>query len=86
MRHGDTPVPGGVNWRLAALYRIVSPALFFHPINERGPKRHKRIVEAKKICSQCPVQQACRDHALTLGTVRTSVDPVLAHESRSRLG
>ncbi|WP_230990416.1 WhiB family transcriptional regulator [Rhodococcus oxybenzonivorans] len=37
----------------------------FHPTNERGPKRHKRIVEAKKICSQCPVRQACRDHALT---------------------
>ncbi|MFE5700535.1 WhiB family transcriptional regulator [Rhodococcus koreensis] len=66
VRQSDLPEPEELNWRLAATCRLVSPALFFHPTNERGPKRHKRIHEAKKICSQCPVQRPCRDYALAV--------------------
>ncbi|ABG92362.1 possible transcriptional regulator, WhiB family protein [Rhodococcus jostii RHA1] len=66
VRQSDLPEPEELSWRLAATCRIVSPALFFHPTNERGPKRQKRIHEAKKICSQCPVQRPCRDYALAV--------------------
>ncbi|WP_257890294.1 WhiB family transcriptional regulator [Rhodococcus sp. USK10] len=65
VRHND-PEADELNWRLAAMCRLVSPALFFHPANERGTKRQKRIHEAKKICSRCPVQRPCRDHALAV--------------------
>jgi hypothetical protein len=51
-----SPLPEGTNWRLDALCQEISPALFFHPTNERGAKRRKRIAEVKKICSKCPVQ------------------------------
>ncbi|WP_241961880.1 WhiB family transcriptional regulator [Rhodococcus opacus] len=50
-----------------ALCRIISPALFFRSANERGQQRRKRISEAKKICFRCPVIEACRDYALTVG-------------------
>ncbi|MFC9557332.1 WhiB family transcriptional regulator [Rhodococcus sp. NPDC056960] len=66
VHHQEFPVPSA-NWRVNALCRIISPALFFHPANERGQQRRKRISEAKKICSLCPVIHACRDYALTTG-------------------
>lgn len=66
VNHQELPTQGE-NWRLNALCRIISPALFFHPANERGQQRRKRISEAKKICFRCPVIEACRDYVLTAG-------------------
>lgn len=38
---------------------------FFHPPGERGTSRRRRIAQAKEICGQCPVIDACREHALS---------------------
>ena len=40
-------------------------APFFHRPAERGRARRDRIATAKLTCTQCPVIQRCRDHALT---------------------
>lgn len=44
----------------------VDPALFFHPANERGVSRSRRIARAKQICYKCPVLRQCRTHALNV--------------------
>lgn len=38
--------------------------LFFGPAGERGSARQQREERAKEICADCPVQQACLQHAL----------------------
>ena len=38
--------------------------LFFHPDNERGPRREAREAAAKAVCAGCPVLAQCRDYAL----------------------
>ena len=38
--------------------------LFFHPDNERGPRREAREAAAKAVCASCPVLALCRAHAL----------------------
>lgn len=35
--------------------------LFFEPFGERPGPRRRREAHAKKLCAQCPVQQACLD-------------------------
>ena len=39
-------------------------AIFYHPRNERGPTRHRREWEAKRICQACPVVGPCLQWAL----------------------
>lgn len=39
-------------------------AVFFHPDNERGRAREKRIAIAKEICQSCKVLMECRSYAL----------------------
>lgn len=51
-------------WQLRGACRRADPELFFHPDRERGEDRRLRIAAAKSICAQCPVVQACREHAL----------------------
>ena len=38
--------------------------LFFHPENERGPRREARERAAKAVCARCPVLTQCREWAL----------------------
>lgn len=52
------------DWQLQGACRGEDPSLFFHPEGERGPTREARIAAAKAICSGCPVQVQCADHAL----------------------
>ncbi len=47
-------------WRAAAACRGVDPNIFF-------PVRGEDTREAKAICAECPVRQACRDYAMTAG-------------------
>lgn len=39
--------------------------VFYHPDDERGPVRRRRINRAKTICGGCPLLAACRDEALS---------------------
>ena len=52
-------------WRDRASCRGEDPELFF-PIGSTGPVL-AQIAEAKEVCAQCPVREACLDFALSTG-------------------
>jgi WhiB family redox-sensing transcriptional regulator len=52
------------DWQSLAACRGVDTAIFYHPENERGPTRHRREREAKRICHSCPVVAPCLQWAL----------------------
>lgn len=58
------PIASDWDWQFSGLCRSMSPEIFFHPEGERGSARRMRDQAAKEICGQCPVVQACREHAL----------------------
>ena len=51
-------------WQSMAACRGLDTAIFYHPENERGPTRHRREWEAKRICQGCPVVGPCLEWAL----------------------
>ena len=51
-------------WQSLAACRGMDTAIFYHPENERGPTRHRREWEAKRICQACPVVGPCLSWAL----------------------
>ena len=52
------------DWQSLAACRGMDTAIFYHPENERGPTRHRREREAKRICQGCPVVANCLQWAL----------------------
>lgn len=50
------------DWRLLAACRYLDPDLFF-PIGTTGPSV-TQIAEAKRVCQDCPVRNACLDWAI----------------------
>ena len=65
-----TAAGGGSTWEDQAACRRHDPSLFFGP-NRFEPKRERlaREAAAKDVCTRCPVQVSCREHALTMGEV-----------------
>ena len=63
-----TRLPGPVlerwEWQTRGACQSQDTELFFHPENERGPRRDAREAAAKAVCARCPVLQECRAHAL----------------------
>lgn len=63
-------LPGPVmdlwEWQYQGACRDVDTSMFFHPEGERGAARVIRTNRAKAICAECPVRQACLDHALAV--------------------
>lgn len=55
------------DWQKDGACRGVSSEVFYHPEGERGRARLLRERKAKAICQHCPVVQACREHALSIG-------------------
>ena len=55
------------DWQMDAACRGENSEVFFHPEGERGAARVIRTNRAKAVCAECPVRQACLDHALTKG-------------------
>ncbi|MFF0815106.1 WhiB family transcriptional regulator [Rhodococcus sp. NPDC003318] len=53
-------------WQLRARCRGMDSAMFFHPEGSRGSARTWRIRTAKAVCAECPVIEACREHALSV--------------------
>lgn len=51
------------DWQRHASCRGMNSELFFHPENERGARRARRVADAKSICAGCPVLRECRDWA-----------------------
>lgn len=64
IRHQPGPLVEHWDWQLRSLCRGAGSELFFHPENERGPRRAEREAAAKAVCRQCPVLATCREHAL----------------------
>jgi WhiB family transcriptional regulator, redox-sensing transcriptional regulator len=54
------------DWQLLGRCRGLDPSLFFHPENERGSARRRRVAGAKDVCAGCPVRAQCRRHALAV--------------------
>lgn len=59
-------------WQADANCRTEDPNIFFHPDNERGAARQRRVERSKQICRACPVIAQCADFAMrgreTFGT------------------
>jgi WhiB family transcriptional regulator, redox-sensing transcriptional regulator len=60
------PLNSDWEWQQDAACRAYPTEMFFHPDGERGPRRKKRIADAKAICASCPVLNQCREQALAL--------------------
>ena len=58
------PVRPDWTWQSMAACRGMDTAIFYHPENERGPTRHRRDWEAKRICQRCRVVGPCLQWAL----------------------
>lgn len=56
---------GWFSWMQDAACRGEDLVLFFGPDGERPKQKDVREREAKSICAQCPVRNACLDYALT---------------------
>lgn len=61
-----TPVTENWDWQADGACRGLDSKLFFHPENERGPRRAAREELAKAVCQRCPVRQRCREHAIAV--------------------
>jgi len=64
LKAGPAAIEDAWSWRIGARCRNEDPSLFFHPDGERGKARKNRQQLAKKICSECPVLEQCRQHSL----------------------
>ncbi len=67
LRRLPAPLTGVWQWQQYGSCRGQGTALFFHPEGERGLRRDNREAAAKALCAPCPVQLACRAHALAVG-------------------
>jgi WhiB family transcriptional regulator, redox-sensing transcriptional regulator len=52
------------SWRMEAACRATSPALFFSPDGERGPRKAFRERAAKAVCATCDVIEVCAAYAI----------------------
>lgn len=58
------PRPDFWEWQSEGACRGLDTEMFFHPENERGPRRANREAAAKAVCARCPVMAECAAHAL----------------------
>ena len=68
-RQVGTPNPTVVNdpsnWRHRALCRFLGVEVFFSPDHETQGEKTRRERVARNICAACPVQDICREDAIT---------------------
>lgn len=83
--HQPGPAVHHWEWQLQGLCRRAGSELFFHPENERGPRRADREAAAKQICQQCPVLLRCREHALATREPYGVWGGLAAHEREALL-
>ena len=86
IRHLPGPGPDFWDWQQQGACRGLDTEMFFHPDNERGPRRANREAAAKAVCARCPVMRECAEHALRVrepygiwgGLSETERDDILA--------
>lgn len=62
-----TPIESNWDWQSKGNCRkALNPEIFYLPDHMRGQLKEKRIQMAKAICTECPVQQECLEHALSV--------------------
>ncbi len=54
----------GTDWRAEASCSRSEVASLFFPVGVTGPAE-QQIVDAKAVCEQCPVREACLEFAIT---------------------
>jgi WhiB family redox-sensing transcriptional regulator len=64
IRHLPGPGLDFWDWQAEGACRGLDTEMFFHPDNERGPRRAGREAAAKAVCATCPVMRECAEHAL----------------------
>lgn len=66
METSNLPAPLYKNyeWQERAKCRGTDSELFFLPYKARNAEKRNRIIEAKKVCSGCPVIGECLTYAL----------------------
>lgn len=61
---GSSRLPGPIadiwEWQMRGSCRGMNSAFFFHPDQERGPARQRRIDRAKAVCLDCPILKQSR--------------------------
>ena len=60
----QAPTTDNWDWQLQAACRGMDSAVFFHPPDERGLAKSRRVERAKAVCGGCPALMHCREHAL----------------------
>jgi WhiB family redox-sensing transcriptional regulator len=55
-----------LGWQERAACQAAEATAFFAPDSERIREREKREARAKRVCGECPVRQACLEHALAV--------------------
>ena len=55
-----------LGWQERAACQAAEATAFFAPDSERIREREKRETQAKRVCAECPVRQACLEHALSV--------------------
>jgi len=55
-----------LGWQERASCQAAEATAFFAPDSERIREREKREAAAKRVCAQCPVRQACLEHAVSV--------------------
>jgi WhiB family redox-sensing transcriptional regulator len=58
------PLLAAYSWQNEGLCRSMPAEVFFDSEKARGRRRELREEAAKRVCRQCPVIVACREHAL----------------------
>ncbi|WP_303396062.1 MULTISPECIES: WhiB family transcriptional regulator [unclassified Rhodococcus (in: high G+C Gram-positive bacteria)] len=61
------PITDEWEWQLDAECRNEQAAVFFPPTNTRGAALELLEIQAKRICSRCPVRRRCLDYAIASG-------------------
>jgi WhiB family transcriptional regulator, redox-sensing transcriptional regulator len=52
------------SWHMDAACRRMDTTLFYSPDGERGPRRTRREVAAKRVCGSCKVVEVCAAYAI----------------------
>ena len=60
------PIHNKWEWQFDGACKNLDTEEFFLEPNMRGANKKQREVNAIKVCNNCPVKQACLDHALSV--------------------
>lgn len=72
-------------WQLGAACRGLPSSIFYPADDERGNRRRRRELRAKRICAECPVITDCLRHAINWPETQGIWGATTARERASRI-